>query len=189
MIRLLHILLCITTVYSCKPQTISEDEVYEAVENIIEEMEKDESIKSGILNYPYLLDKSFDDLSDLYSDVLNKNFDKHFSIDDKKAFENQLEYYKDFSFRQEKIKSKKILHRQELKEINSSSIDSYWESYISRYGEVGFYDISFPFFSVDRKKMLVKVYRDFPNFGGGNVYLFVKENGKWKKKKVLGFIS
>jgi hypothetical protein len=188
MIRLLYILLCIIAVYSCKTQTILEDDIYEAVENIIEELEGENWIKEGKLDYQYVLDKSFQHPSFMYNaDKLfeKETIKKYFSIEDKKEFENQLEWYKDFSYQQEKIKSKKILHKQELEEIISNDRKSFWEIYISKYGDVGFYDISFPLFSADKKKMLVCVDSYFPYLNGGAIYLFTKENGKWKIKEVL----
>lgn len=188
MIRLLYILLFITTVYSCKTQSVSEDDIYEALENIIEELEGDNWIKEGRPEYQYILDKSFQATSFMYNvDELfeKETVKKYFSIEDKNEFENQLEWYKDFSYQQEKIKTKKILHKQELEEIILNDRKSFWEIYISRYGDVGFYDISFPLFSADKKKMLVCVDSCFPYLNGGAIYLFTKENGKWRIKEVL----
>jgi len=185
MIRLLYILLCISTVYSCKSQTISEDEIYEAIENIIEELEGEDWIKDGSPGYQYVLDKSFNTTSLIFDTerlFVNEPFEKYFSIEDKKAFQNQVEWYKDFSYQQEKIRSKKILHKQELDDIISSDRKSFWEIYISRYGDVGFYDISFPLFSADKKKMLVGVDSCLPHLCIRGVYLFTKENGRWKIK-------
>lgn len=185
MIRLLYTLLCIITIFSCKAQNTLEDDIYEAIENIIEEMEGDDWVKDGKPEYQYILDKSFNKISFMYNAERlfeEETIKKHFSFEDKKAFENQLEWYKDFAYQQEKIKSKKVLHRVALEEIISSDRESFWEVYISRYGDVGFYDISFPLFSTDKNKMLVSIDSCLPHFCISGVYLFEKENGKWKIK-------
>jgi len=188
MIKHLKILLLSLIFYSCCAQKVSEVEIYEALGSIIVEMEGEKWVERGKLDFQYILDKSFQKLEFLNRiEILldNETITKHFSIEDLTGFEAQLEFCRDFAYQQNKIQFKKVLPKRELEDILLNDRKSFWEVYIERYGNIGFYDISFLLFSIDKRKMLVSVEQCYPYLNGGAVYLFTKVNGAWKIKEIL----
>lgn len=180
-LNILFLLIC----FSCRGQSVSENDIYDAVNDIIEEMEGEEWIKEGKPNRPYILDKPSKDIPFFYdADELFKReaIKEYFSDNDKAAFEKQLKLYYDFVYREGKVRQKKLILLQELEKISGNN---FWELYIDKYGEAGFYDISVPLFSANKQMMLVLVKSCTPYSCHTEICVFMKVDEKWKKQDTL----
>jgi hypothetical protein len=108
------------------------------------------------------------------ADVLAISTDYGFSDRDQKFINQQNEIFRDFKFEPERLRA---YSRKKQKYI-SILIDSSCKVGILNH-------LSFPLVSVDRKRVVLQNTEDCNCMlgGHGGKYLFIKENGHWKKEK------
>lgn len=70
--------------------------------------------------------------------------------------------------------------------FKKNGIEDLWKKYQKKYGKVGFYSLSKPLFSVDRKKLIIQLgYHCGALCGGGETSIFVWNGKQWIKVKEL----
>jgi len=155
------IVLIILSFCSCnKKPDLTENEIY----TILNEIITDDSLKIERVSNRFL------DVA-LETDYLND-----FSESDIKFIKREREIFKDFKIDSTKLK----LFRPKRKCILISLGDT-----IIYKGSLT--EISFPFISIDRKKVLIRINHNVDVFlgGSGGTYLYEKKNGHWVKMKNL----
>lgn len=95
----------------------------------------------------------------------------------------QLQFRKSYTWKQEKIKNKKIVSKKHLKNISDCNFE-FWKNISNLYGEKHIYTIKFPVFSRDFKNAFICIdsyssWEDRTSFGC-NCSEFEKINGKWE---------
>lgn len=160
------IIFIVLSLCSCKKKSdLTENEIY----SILNEIITDDSLK-------------IERVSDRFLNVeMGKDNLNSFSEGDVKFIKRQKEIFKDLKIDSTKLK----LFRPKRKCILIFQGDT-----IKYKG--GLAEISFPFISVDRKKVLIRINQNVDVFlgGSGGTYLYEKRNGHWVKiKKIDSWIS
>lgn len=185
----LLILLCN---FVCEAQS-REDKIYDAVNQILVDLEGPGWIEEGSLSYNYLLSEPPEyiafDMKNIEKLFENASLSKYFSPADKAGFIGQNLKYDNFSYEQSKINNKIVLSLTELEKINDATTpENFWSTFEKKFGRTGLYVISFPLFSKDEKSMLVCV--ESQSFGSETsawVYIYTKKGEEWKPWKVVLF--
>lgn len=158
--RIFYILIVFVISCSCnKSKDLSEKEVYALLNEII----KDDSLKIE------KIDANFLDLP-LNSTCLNE-----FSLKDKKFIKEQYEKNRIYKVDTNKIKRYKLQRQVIIINGNDTSVFK------------GLLRISYPYISIDRKKVLIIMQENSDIFlgGKGGAYLYIKENVHWKRAKTI----
>ncbi|WP_320054371.1 hypothetical protein [uncultured Acetobacteroides sp.] len=155
--RIVYILIIFSIFCSCsKVKDLKEKEVY----GILNEIMEDDSLMFSKIDVAYL------DMP------LNSSYLNEFSSKDKEFIKKQYE-----KNRMQKVDTNQLkLYRPKRKVVLVYGNDSViYKGPSAR--------ISYPYISMDRKKVLLMIIDDSEKSGG--TYLYIKENDHWKKKKTL----
>lgn len=172
-----------------------EDEMYDAVNQVIQELEGEGWVAEGRPSYSYILDKptvgstqSMEGMEKILSDETTQ---KYFSEEDIKVLRVQVESYKNTVYNANRIVNKKLISTHKLQHLAEKDWKNIWNVYEQQYGKTGYYNISFPIFSADKNKMLVSIETcGFRSGSMGWVNVYRKEDGKWVFWKTLSsFLS
>lgn len=169
-----------------KKVLISEKLTYEVINYIIESTPKEEGFISNYLvydNFPMSDEeiKSNDFMGISKMDTLFSKIDVKYILEQNKNRMN-------FSLKQSLIKNKTIIPNKKLVEfyIEKNGVKNFWENYRKIYGDQGFYSISQPLFSIDKKTVIIsKGFHCGSLCGWGSTIILKKNNGKWKIISVL----
>ena len=160
---------------------VTDEDIYEIVNFVLEEHDKAMEKDGFKINpYKYILDK---DLYELFtkSDSINIfETDTIFSKEDKKYIQHQIDNRKDFRFKSNFIKTKKIISSDTIYKIlhepSKYPGNNFYERYHNKYCEGEYYSIGLPIFSKDKKTVFIK----FDSFGSGYTLIYKKINNKWE---------
>ncbi len=185
-------LLFIFLLFSCSDIKDKNDEIYLTVDQVILSMEGDDWIKDGKPQHAYILGEpygvcSFTDtnLKLIYKVAKKQGFDEK----DMEFVKMQISDYANFKYDRNQIMNKTIIPTESIESILESR-ESFWQRYEELYGNIGFYNISFPLYSVNREKAIVIVEAtEFQSGTMGGIYIFEKSNGRFKlSSKVYSFL-
>lgn len=172
-----------------------EEEMYDAVNQVIRGLEGEGWVAEGKPSYNYILDKptvgeslSMEGMDKVLSE---KTIRKYFSEEDINVLRAQVKEYKNTMYDAKRIANKKLISTQKLQQLAESDWKNLWNVYEQEYGKTGYYNISFPIFSVDKSKMLVSIeYCGFRGSSSGGIHIYIKKDNKWVFWKTLSsFLS
>jgi len=181
-------ILCLIVFLAGVGKSFGQSEVYNAVNQILELTENAAQTENPSFSYNVVLERSdginfpISNIDELFKD---EAIAKYFTEDDKQAFKNQIKEYKIFNYQTDSIRGKTILTATDLRDLKSDH-KRFWDKYKRKFGNTGFYDISFPLFSKDRTKLLISIGRNsFKGVSDGGVYIYNKTNEGWRPYKAL----
>ena len=166
--------------FSKSNNKINEDEIYEVINFVLNEMKKSDSLENYQSKYVV------DELSIpnfIIEDNHKEKLNKHFTKSDLIFIQKQLNNKAVLRLSQNKIVRKTIISKDTLKSLeNRKSLDwknNYYINYKKKFGNYSYDEFSLPVFSNDKKTVLIEI-NSF--LGGGCAVILKKKNKNWKAK-------
>lgn len=160
--------------------SVTDNDIYEIVNFVLDEHDKAMKVDGFKINpYKYILDKDIEPLFNHGDSIVLVKTDTLFSKEDLLYIEKQINNRKNFRFKSNFIKSKKIISAEIVKSMlneKGRGGKSFYEIYERKFGKDMFYTIGLPVFSKNKKIVFIK----FDSFGSGKTLIYKKVNNKWK---------
>ncbi|MFC4739950.1 hypothetical protein ACFO3U_08080 [Flavobacterium ponti] len=159
---------------------VTDEEIYEVINLIIGEHDKAMEKDGFKINfYRYVLDRDSEPLFSKTDSLYIFKTDTIFSKNDARFIQQQIINRKEFKFKSNYIKSKKVISEEIIKNIINERYktgQTFYEIYEQKFGENLYYRIGLPVFSVDKKTVFIK----FDSFGSGETLIYKKVKNKWR---------
>lgn len=160
--------------------TITDSDIYEIVNLILDETDNASKIDGLKTNpYKYILDKDLEPLFNRVDSIALLKTDTLFSKEDLKFINKQINSRKDFKFKSDFIKSKKIIPAEVIQNIMKDCEKNggrFYDKFHEKFGDDLYYTIGLPVFSKDKKTVFIK----FDSFGSGRTIVYKKIKNNWK---------
>lgn len=166
--------------------TTSENDIYLAIRLLFQAISSEEQLEGN--QHPYLVDRLdlplFVDQNPSLKEKVTAYFDQ-----DTVYLQMQCKTWHHFKLEPQHIPFKTLLSAHDLAKLydyNATDRSSrFLYNYQKKYGNQGFYKVSIPLFSRDKKVF----YIDLNTFGSGQSFLFTFKNGKWTNRVVSTWMS
>jgi hypothetical protein len=166
--------------------TTSENDIYLAIRLLFEAISSVEQLEGN--QYPYLVDRLDLPLFVDQNPSLKKKVITYFD-QDSVSLQMQCKKWHHFKLEPQHIPFKTLLSAHDLANLYDSKATDrssrFLQNYQKKYGNHGFYQVSIPVFSRDKKVF----YIDLNTFGSGQSFLFTFKNGKWTHRVVSTWMS